>query len=379
MSAIDTIRTHYDNLHGQEAWRYTSLRGLSKQNLVLAAPANTVGPLPRLLPESIFLVLVNGVFAPGASDPLPKGISFDTVAPPHTQDTQDPLTPHRQSGLALNITGTDHPVIEILHLVQGHDGALPLVMPHHSITLAKGADAVILDHHTGTGGYALHQHVDIKVPDQARLRHYRIQNESLDAWHLSHIDADIARDATYENFTLSLGARLSRNEIHLDLAGENAETHLNSAYLLRGQQHADTTSKIDHRVPHGRSNQTCKGVIADHGRGVFQGKIHVHPQAQKTDGYQLNQALLLSDHAEINSKPELEIYADDVKCSHGATVGQLDRTALFYLRSRGIPESSARALLVQSFLGTALDLITDQTVQGLFYGAVEQWLSQQNA
>ena len=162
----------------------------------------------------------------------------------------------------------------------------------------------------------------------------------------------------------------------MDLAAVNAEGHLNGAYLLSGKQHADTTSKIDHRVEHGRSNQTYKGVIADHGKGVFQGKIHVHPHAQKTDGYQLNQALLLSDHAEINSKPELEIYADDVKCSHGATVGQLDTNALFYLRSRGIPEAAARALLVQSFIGGTLDLIGQEPVRAAFYQKVETWLSQ---
>lgn len=375
MSALEIIRNHYDSLRGQEAWRYTSLSGLLKQDLTLAKSTSFGGTLPRLLEQSVRLVVVNGVLDETASDPLPAGIS--KTAPSHTAD--DPLHAARQTGYALEISGHITPVIEILHISHAQDGVIPIIMPRHSIKLARGADVTILTHYTGTGTYALHQHLAIELGDGARLRHYRLQDEARASWHLSHIDCVVGRDAVYDNFTLSLGATLSRNEMHMKLAGLNAEGHLNGAYLLHDTQHADNTSKIDHLLPHGRSNQTYKGVIADRGRGVFQGKIHVHPDAQKTDGYQLNQALLLSDQAEINSKPELEIYADDVKCSHGATVGQLDTKALFYLRSRGIPEDAARGLLVQSFVGGALDLITHDDVRDVFYEKVSAWLLSQNA
>ena len=147
---------------------------------------------------------------------------------------------------------------------------------------------------------------------------------------------------TYDSFNLNLGARVARTEVYARLAGERAATHLNGAQMLGGVQHGDFTTVVSHDAPSCASRQTVKNVLSGRSRGVFQGKIEVARVAQKTDGYQMNQALLLSPDAEIDSKPQLEIYADDVKCSHGATVGELDAEQLFYLRSRGIPEAEAR-------------------------------------
>ncbi len=162
------------------------------------------------------------------------------------------------------------------------------------------------------------------------------------AFHLATLYVAIAANGTYDSFTLNLGGRLARTEIHAELTGPGATAHLNAAQLLAGTQHADFTTVVRHAAPHGTSRQTVKNVLAGRSRGVFQGRIEVARHAQKTDGYQMNQALLLSPDAEIDSKPELEIFADDVKCSHGATVGELDAEQLFYLRSRGIPDAEAR-------------------------------------
>ncbi len=152
---------------------------------------------------------------------------------------------------------------------------------------------------------------------------------------------------------------------------------MNGVQLIGDGQHADTTTSLDHAAPNCASRQTYKTVLAGRSRGVFQGKIHVHQVAQKTDGYQMNQALLLSPDAEIDSKPQLEIYADDVKCSHGATVGALDADSLFYLRSRGIPESQAKAMLVEAFLHEAVETVTDETLRAALTRALDNWWSRQ--
>ena len=154
---------------------------------------------------------------------------------------------------------------------------------------------------------------------------------------------------------------------------------MNGVQLLTGNQHADFSSVVRHDAPHGTSRQTVKNVLAGRSRGVFQGRIEVARHAQKTDGYQMNQALLLSQDAEIDSKPELEIFADDVKCSHGATVGELDAEQLFYLRSRGVPDSEARAMLVRAFLTEALDLVTNEPIRDVLGQRIDAWWERQAA
>jgi len=171
---------------------------------------------------------------------------------------------------------------------------------------------------------------------------------------------------------------LVRNEIHVTLAGPKSACHMNGAQLLRDGQHADTTTFLDHTAPDCASRQTYKTVLQGRSRGVFQGKIHVHQAAQRTDGFQMNQALLLSPEAEIDCKPQLEIYADDGKCSHGATVGELDAEQLFYLRARGIPEARARAMLVEAFLQEAVDGVVDPAARAALEGAVADcWHNQE--
>ena len=209
------------------------------------------------------------------------------------------------------------------------------------------------------------------------MSHARLQQEGPRAFQLSTVYARVAAGGTYDNFTLNAGGQLVRNEIHAALTGPKGACHMNGAQLLGPGQHADTTTFLDHAAPDCASRQTYKTVLAGKSRGVFQGKILVRQPAQRTDGYQMNQTLFLSPDAEIDSKPQLEIYADDVKCSHGATVGELDAEQLFYLRTRGIPDSEARAMLVEAFLLEAVEGVSDPAARGALEAAVAGWWDRQ--
>jgi Fe-S cluster assembly protein SufD len=247
------------------------------------------------------------------------------------------------------------------------------------IRLARGAKLVLVEMSNGDGRHLHNPVSEIHVDDGAVLTHVRTQTESTDAFHLATIYAAVAAGGAYDSFTLNIGGRITRTEIHCRLDGPGAIAHLNGAQLLTGSQHSDFTSVVRHAGPKGTSRQTVKNVLAGHSRGVFQGRIEVARGAQGTDGYQMNRALLLSPDAEIDTKPELEIFADDVKCSHGATVGELDPEQLFYLRSRGIPDGEARSILVRAFLAEALDPVTNDTARGLLEDAVSAWWEGQAA
>ncbi len=286
-----------------------------------------------------------------------------------------------EDGLVLTVpAGTDAGVVELLNVTAPSERP-PAFHPRHLVRLEKGARLTLLDRATGPAGTAyLHNPVyEIEVAEGATLTHARLQQEALSGFQLATIYARVATGGTYDNFTLNAGGRLVRNEIHAVLAGPNAACHMNGAQLLGDGQHADTTTVLDHAAPDCASRQTYKTVLIGKSRGVFQGKIHVHQVAQRTDGYQMNQALLLSPDAEIDSKPQLEIYADDVKCSHGATVGELDADQLFYLRARGIPEAQARAMLVEAFLHEAVEGIANEAVRNAMAAAVDGWWQAEEA
>lgn len=243
------------------------------------------------------------------------------------------------------------------------------------IILGDNARLNIVETHTGQGSYLVNPITQIVLSKNAKLTHYKLQNESEAAYHIALTDADIADNATYKNFTFSIGAKLSRNELTTAVNGEEAESHLNGAYLMKGSQHCDNTTLTEHRVPNNSSNQVYKGVLDGKGHGVFQGKIKIFEDAQQVTGDQLSKALLLSDDASVSCKPELEIYADDVKCSHGATSGELDEDALFYMTARGIPEERARKMLIEAFLGDVLELVDDEDVRDYFSSLASEWLS----
>lgn len=246
--------------------------------------------------------------------------------------------------------------------------------PRQIIRLGDNAEFSIVESHTGEGAYWNNAVTQIKVGKGAHLRHYALQENSDESLYTQNTHIQIEEGGAYEAFSLTNGAKSSRNQIHVELLGENAEVFINGINLLDGKRVGDATITVEHKAPNCLSKQNYRSVIADQAVGVFQGKAHVHQIAQKTDGYQFAKALLLSPQATMNTKPELEIYADDVKCSHGATTGQLDEEAMFYMRSRGVPEKKARALLIEAFIGELFEEITFEKMREEVSKRVHEWL-----
>ncbi len=251
-----------------------------------------------------------------------------------------------------------------------------LTHPRMFICVADNADATLFEYYSGKGAYWRNGVTEIRVGKNARFRHYRIIEDSMESICTHNTHVTVERDGNYETFTITTGAGLSRNQLHGELLEENGQCSFSGLNMIGGKQHADTTLLIEHKAPHCQSNQLYKNILKDESRCVFQGKIFVDQIAQKTDGYQLSNNLLLSPLAEMNIKPELEIYADDVKCSHGSTTGALDETPMFYLRSRGLSESEARKLLLEAFIGQALEKITHEAAQKDITERAIAWLSQ---
>ena len=365
----------------EEPWHYTTLRPLA--DAVFDAPQADPDDLLATLPElsAPRLVFVHGRFRADLSDTTP-GIAVRTGSPAWGKLARPALeklvalnTMLAEDGADIDVPdGVDAGTLVLASLATG--GAFH---PRHAIRLGNGAQLTLVEVNIGTGAYLNNPVFSVSVADDATLIHLRIQAEAADAFHLSTLYADIAARGTYDSFLLSLGARLARMEVHARLAGEKSAAHLNAAQLLGGNQHGDFTTVVTHDAPNTTSRQTVKNVLTGRSRGVFQGKIEVARFAQKTDGYQMNQALLLSAEAEIDSKPQLEIYADDVKCSHGATVGELDPDQLFYLRSRGVPEAEARTILVRAFLDEALDPIAHDAAREAMEGMITTWWDRQTA
>ena len=256
-------------------------------------------------------------------------------------------------------------------------GSAPLAYhPRVVVRLGAGSRLSLVECHEGPAGAPTWSNplVDIRIGEGARLSHVKLQIEGEGAYHTALTKASLAGEARYESHLLALGARLARHEIHVRFDGEGANCQLRGGYMARGSQHVDNTTVIDHAVPHCESREVYKGVLDDTARGVFQGKIVVRQDAQKTDGHQLNRTLLLSPKAEIDTKPELEIYADDVKCSHGATAGEPEADQLFYLRSRGLDHRTALALIVEGFMGELLEEIGHEPVQAALAARVADWI-----
>jgi Fe-S cluster assembly protein SufD len=384
-------RTGLPDRH-DEAWKYTSLRPLSElgfhEALTVAGDNAAPIPLPHLgaLADLPRLVFAAGRLREDLSI-LPTNFEARFFADaPHfaLPIAEDPLvtlnTLLAEDGAALNIPANmDAGTLLLIHMGADLNGTPTAAHPRHTIKLGANAKLTLIEISAGTGTYLHSPVMDITLADGAQLAHFRLQQEAPEAFHLASVHANIASNASYDSFTLTTGGKLTRSEIHATLTGTNGHAALNAAQILRNHQHADFTTIVAHNAPSCTSRQTVKNVLSGHSRGVFQGKIEVARIAQKTDGYQMNQALLLSPDAEIDSKPQLEIYADDVKCSHGATVGELDAEQLFYLTSRGIPNAQARAILVRAFLSEALDLVTHEPARALFESALTAWWQQQEA
>ncbi len=371
-----------------EDWRYTSLRALEAirfdTSLTLVGEAgDATAALAALgLPDGPRLVFVDGRFTPALSV-LPDFVRttsfgqeprFGPLAKPERGQLVALNTMLAEDGAAMTVDqGVDGGTLLLVSIGAHSEHRTIAFHPRHAVTLERGARLTLIEVSAGAGAYLHNPVFEITVSPGATLTHVRLQDEAMEAVHLSTAYVEIGEGAVYDSFSLNLGGALTRTEIHASLLGERSTVHLNGAQLLTGRQHADFTTAVAHVAPNCASRQTVKNVLAGHSRGVFQGRIDVAREAQKTDGYQMNQALLLSEHAEIDSKPQLRIHADDVKCSHGATVGELDHEHVFYLRSRGIPEAEARAILVRAFLAEAIDGIVHEEARALLDRALDRW------
>jgi Fe-S cluster assembly protein SufD len=385
-----------------EDWKYTDLRALMREVLPLAtAPDATAltragSALKLHAIEGVRrLVLVDGVFAPKLSDIAnpEKGLSIRTLrevleagdAALHAQlfapDNSNPM-------VALNSAMmTDGLVIEVadgsvltqpLHIVHIASGGAPAAMFTRSLLrLGKDAGATLVESYIAADGakaYQTHDSLIVSIGNNSRLDHVRLVEDGRDAFNICSAVVTLGAHAHFNTFGMTSGANVSRYQAIIAFAGEGSRVETNGVNLLNGRQHADTTLFLDHAVPHCDSREIFRAVVDDRGHSVFQGRIIVRPRAQKTDAKMMTRALLLSDEAEADNKPELEIFADDVTCGHGATTGALDESLLFYLRARGLSEKEAQALLIQAFVGEAIESIVNDALRELAISAAQRWL-----
>ena len=366
------VATGFPTRHDED-WKYTSVvpieKGRFTQALDRPAHVDAAQVEALALHGAHLLVFVDGHHVPTLSqvDALPAGVSVASLASLLERrrsgiETQfDSAARYPSAFAALNVACmTDGACI---HLAKG----VRLDAPIHLLFLARtgtqaihtrnlvfaeaDSQAIIVEHHAALGApsYFTNTVTDIVLGRGAQLEHHKLQQESAKAFHIAAINADLAGQSRLLSTSFALGGALARTDIHAGLNGEGAECTLDGLYVTDGRQHIDHHTRVDHNVPRGTSRELYKGVLNGASRAVFNGKVVVHPDAQQSDAAQTNRNLLLSEHAEIDTKPQLEIWADDVKCSHAATVGQLDAAQVFYLRSRGLDEETARALLTYGF------------------------------
>ena len=245
------------------------------------------------------------------------------------------------------------------------------------VVVEGGASVTLVESHEGPDGLAYQPNgaVEFVVGDKASVRHVRVNAEGREALALSTLTAKLGAEVSFNTLNVVTGSAVARHQVFLTFAGENSTARIDGATMLKGSQHADATLLVDHAVPHCTSRELYKTVLDDSTTGVFQGKIVVRPHAQKTDGGMKSDTLLLADGASMNNKPELEIFADDVVCGHGATCGALDEELLFYLRSRGLVKVEAERLLLQAFLGQAVEFVEHEGIRDTLVGVVETWLA----
>jgi Fe-S cluster assembly protein SufD len=365
-----------------EEWRWTDLR----RSLVKPYPPhqNVIAAnkdVERLIASSPFAKLTNHriVFVNGSLDQARSnfaGLTFE-LGVPSSSAVDDPVihlnSAIEPSGLTLRFDAKLDVPVEIIHIATS--GTARAMALRNRIEVGEGASATIIETFVGEGDYVLNAVTEIHVGAGARLDRVKVELESHDATHLSYVDCTLAEDAKLNELTLTSGSALNRQNGNYLFAGEHADAHIAGAYLLNGKQHADTRLVMDHKVPHCTSREMFKCVMDENARGIFQGKVIVRKHAQKTDGKQSSHALLLSESAEFDAKPELEIYADDVVCGHGATAGDINHDHLFYLMSRGIPQAEAKSLLIGAFVGEAFDAIVNDAMRDAMVSFAESWLT----
>lgn len=365
-----------------EAWKFTNLARLNDREF--SSGGKGAGVDSDALPQGHRLVFINGVMDQDNSSDLPAGITMAALADdPHGLSllADEKLTGHPVadktladigSGISLTVDG----VIEApLNLVFCNDGDDTAAHPVIVLDLKPGAGMTLLEQHEGRGKGLSMPVMALRLAEKASLDHGRVQVEGEDRTHLGQAILHFAENARYHAVSVQTGAALSRVENHLDLDGVDIDVMMTTLYLARRDQVMDVTTHVNHDMPSCTSMQVVRGVLDDTARGVFQGKVKVARDAQKTDGNQMSRTLLLSRKCEADAKPELEIYADDVACSHGATVGEIDDTHLFYLMSRGITAEHARQMLIEAFLEDSLNDVKGEVLHDFALKPVKAWLT----
>ncbi len=384
-----------------EDWKYTDLRALLQDVPAPAEPGDLdqaraalaeADPLSDLAGSRI--VFVNGHFVPSLSDmaEISEQVDFaslgrflaDGGAIFDRFDALDPAeapilalnSAFMRDGAVINIRANSEVAkpIHIAHLFVGDDARTQTL--RNLVSVEKGARATVFETYHGPDGLAYHTNTvsQIHIGEEAEVRWIKLVEEGSATTHLGLSVPRLDGNAVFDPFTYTAGPALARNEMRLTFAEPHSTSGIRGATLVRDRSHADFTLLVDHAVPDCKSREYFKSVIDDESRAVFQGKIVVRPDAQRTDGQMMSQALLLDEGGEFDNKPELEIFADDVVCAHGATCGQIDEDMLFFLRSRGIAETEAEQLLVQAFLAEAIEEIGDEAIEGVLEARTRKWL-----
>lgn len=385
----------------QEAWRYSNVENLFKGSY--QAADENVDAIQLLDIDEFFIseiethrvVMVNGVFSAELSniENLPAGVHLGSLSEAIQKDP-DSISEYFKNNQhhdqhifsALNTTAINDGLflqidegihlqkpVEIINLnLSVHDPVI--IQPRNICVVKQGASATIIDRFVSTGDsqYFNNNQLEITLEQDASLTHYRLQQESLNACHLGSVFVSQQASSEYRNSSFSLGASWSRTEFNVDFQGQYAQCHLQGLYIVGDNQMQDFHLNIRHDIPNCSSSENFKGILYGKGKAVFDGLIYVAKDAQKTDAHLSNKNLMLSRQAEIDSKPQLEIYADDVQCSHGTTIGELEQQQIFYLRSRGITESKAKAMLCLGFAGEIINNIEITSLKQQLLKQVQQ-------
>jgi Fe-S cluster assembly protein SufD len=398
-----------------EEWKYTDLRALMREAKPVAGPADTAAKARAATAGAMFgavgarrIVMVDGALVAELCDfaELEPGLKISSLAvalgagelpdrfapsapAPSALTGSTVLSGPADSDIAYALNTAfmgDGAIIEVaegarierpLHLVYVYGAGRPeAVFSRSLVNLGAGAALTLIESHEGPDGldYQVNAALDISIGDGARLDRVKLNAEGAAALHIATVNASIGADAAYSDFTFTTGGGVVRNQLFVQCTSAGSTLNLNGASLLRGHQHADTSLMVDHAAKGCRSRELFKSVLDEASRGIFQGKIIVRPGAQKTDARMMTRALLLSEDAEADNKPELEIFADDVQCGHGATSGALDDNLKFYLMARGIPEPQAEALLIESFIAEAVETVAHAGIREALMRAALQWL-----
>jgi len=386
----------------QEDWKYTSLWAMAQQEYTHQPEVSTVSleqceQLALLSDNNYRVVIIDGVFSAELSllDDLQDGLTINalsdeqglTKAQPHLGQQIDITkagfnalnTLLMNEGFVITVD-TDVHVEKTIEVLLLNTGATANLATHlrNVIVMADNSQATVIEHYVGlTDAISLTNVVtEAVLASNAELNQYKLQQESDNTTHIATLAAKQGSKSQWKTNNISLGAKLARNDIHSQLLGEQSHVVMDGLYLVNNEQHVDNHTRIDHTVPNTTSEELYKGVLDDNSHAVFNGKVIVHKDAQKTDANQQNQNLLISRGCEIDTKPEMEIYADDVKCAHGSTVGQINEDHLFFLRARGLDEVTARSLLTYAFAVDVLNRIPSEEIRQALSTVIETRLPQ---